>query len=81
MKKEAIKNQVKEIKQHKDKIKGTMKINKFKPNDKVEVHNNKEAIILNHYKGNMYLVRLWSGLRHVGDICVDSADIKSIERN
>ena len=54
--------------------------NKFKPNDKVEVNGNKEAIILNHYEGNMYSVRLWSGLRHVGDICVDSTDIKLKER-
>ena len=57
-----------------------MNNNKFKPNDKVEVHNNKEAIILNHYEGNMYSVRLWSGLRHVGDVCVDSTDIKLKER-
>ena len=49
---------------------------KFKTNDKVEVNGNKEAIILNHYEGDMYEVRLWSGLRHVGDITVDKRNIK-----
>ena len=52
---------------------------KFKPYDKVEVNGNKEAIILNHYEGNMYEVRLWSGLRHVGDITVDKKNIKLIK--
>ena len=51
---------------------------KFKTNDKVQVNGNKEAIILNHFEGNMYNVRLWSGLRHVGDITVDKKDIKLI---
>ena len=52
---------------------------KFKPNDKVEVNGNNQAIILNHIEGNMYLVRLWSGLRHVGDIQADKGDIKLIK--
>ena len=51
---------------------------KFKPNDKVEVNGNNQAIILNHIEGNMYLVRLWSDLRHVGDIQADKGDIKLI---
>tara|TARA_X000001382_G_scaffold105538_1_gene80748 strand:- start:399 stop:572 length:174 start_codon:yes stop_codon:yes gene_type:complete len=54
---------------------------KFKPYDKVEVNGNKEAIILNHYEGNMYEVRLWSGLRHVGDITVDKRNIKLIKES
>ena len=54
---------------------------KFKPYDKVEVNGNKEAIILNHYEGNMYEVRLWSGLRHVGDITVDKKNIKLIKES
>ena len=53
----------------------------FKPYDKVEVNGNKEAIILNHYEGNMYEVRLWSGLRHVGDIIVDKRNIKLIKES
>jgi len=52
---------------------------KFKPNDKVEVNGNNQAIILNHIEGNMYLVRLWSDLRHVGDIQADKGDIKLIK--
>ena len=54
---------------------------KFKPYDKVEVNGNKEAIILNHYESNMYEVRLWSGLRHVGDITVDKRNIKLIKES
>ena len=52
---------------------------KFKTNDKVEVNGNNQAIILNHIEGNMYLVRLWSDLRHVGDIQADKGDIKLIK--
>ena len=52
---------------------------KFKPNDKVEVNGNNQAIILNHIEGDMYEVRLWSGLRHVGDIQADKGDIKLIK--
>jgi hypothetical protein len=54
---------------------------KFKPYDKVEVNGNKEAIILNHIEGNMYAVRLWSNLRHVGDIQADEGDIKLIKES
>jgi hypothetical protein len=54
---------------------------KFKPYDKVEVNGNKEAIILNHIEGNMYAVRLWSNLRHVGDIQADKGDIKLIKES
>lgn len=52
------------------------KMKTFKAGDKVEVNGNKEARILRHYAGNIYEVRLWQGTRHVGDICVDIADIK-----
>ena len=51
----------------------------FKPNDKVKVNGNNQAIILNHIEGDMYEVRLWSGLRHVGDIQADKGDIKLIK--
>jgi len=54
---------------------------KLKINDKVEVNGNKEAVILNHVESNMYNVRLWSGLRHVGDITVDKNDIKLIKES
>jgi hypothetical protein len=54
-------------------------INKFKIGDKVEVNGNKEAIILKHYDGSMYDVRLWSKFRHIGDITVPAKDIKLIK--
>ena len=48
---------------------------------KVRNNGNKESVILNHVESNMYNVRLWSGLRHVGDITVDKNDIKLIKES
>jgi len=52
----------------------------YKQGDKVKVNGNNEARIIRQYDGNMYEVRLWDGFRHVGDICVDKADIHENER-
>ncbi|SNR99941.1 hypothetical protein SAMN04488503_2267 [Humidesulfovibrio mexicanus] len=49
---------------------------KFKRGDRVEVNGNREAVVLGEYSCRMYEVRLWDGLRHVGDVCVDVSDIK-----
>lgn len=49
---------------------------KFNKGDCVEVNGNQEAIILNCYEDNMYEVRLFSGLRHIGDITIDKKYIK-----
>jgi uncharacterized protein YodC (DUF2158 family) len=50
--------------------------NKFKPGDKVNVNGNNEAVVLGYYSTRMVECRLWSGFRHVGDVCVDEIDIK-----
>jgi len=50
----------------------------YKIGDCVQVNGNKEATILNYYADNMYTVRLWSGLRYIGDITIDKKYIKSI---
>ena len=50
----------------------------FKRGDHVEVNGNKEAVILELYIPGMYNVRMWSGFRHIGDICVPVKDIKEL---
>jgi len=54
---------------------------KFKCGDCVEVNGNQEAIILNYYEENMYEIRLFSGLRHIGDITIHKKYIKRIENS
>jgi len=49
---------------------------KFKVGDKVECNGNKEAHILGYYTEHMVNVRLYSGFRHVGDVCVDESACK-----
>lgn len=51
---------------------------KFRCGDQVEVNGNNDARILYYYSANMVVVRLWQGLRHVGDVCVDVSDVKLI---
>lgn len=58
--------------------KTTDTIKKFTRGDKVEVNGNKEARILDYYSDGMVIVRLFSGLRHVGDICIDEKDVRII---
>jgi hypothetical protein len=48
----------------------------WKRGDKVECNGNREAVVQDWYDGNMYVVRLWSGFRHVGDVCVDGTELK-----
>ena len=50
----------------------------FSRGDKVECNGNKEAIILGLYSPGMYEVRLYSGFRHVGDVCVSVNAIKKL---
>lgn len=51
---------------------------KYKQGDKVECNGNKEGRIIRNYGGSMWEVRLWDGLRHVGDVCVDERDIRPL---
>ena len=52
--------------------------NKFKAGDNVECNGNKEGRVLGYYSTVMVEVRLWSGLRHIGDVCVNECDIKAV---
>lgn len=45
--------------------------------DKVECNGNKQATVLGYYGDGMYDVRLWQGLRHVGDVTVGGSELKS----
>lgn len=47
----------------------------WKRGDKVICNGNNQSIVLGHYSGNMYNVRLWQGMRHVGDVCVDGREL------
>lgn len=47
----------------------------WKRGDKVECNGNKEAVVLDPYGDGMYTVRLWDGLRHVGDVCVGGSEL------
>ena len=51
----------------------------YKPGDRVEVNGNPQGRILRQYSARMWEVRLFDGLRHVGDVCVDESDIQRHE--
>ena len=51
---------------------------RFKRGDSVEVNGNKEGKILDYYSDGLVNVRLWDGLRHVGDICLSEDEISRI---
>lgn len=51
---------------------------KLKRGDKVEVNGNPNGRVLGYYSERMVEVRLWDGLRHVGDVCVDESDVKAV---
>jgi hypothetical protein len=55
---------------------------KYKINDKVECNNNPECKIIGiyDYDFKIYEVRLWSGLRHIGDINASENDLKIITK-
>lgn len=50
----------------------------FTPGQLVEVNRNQEARIIREFAPGMWEVRLWDGLRHIGDICVAVSSIKAI---
>lgn len=47
---------------------------KFKVGDRVKCNGNPEGVIISLY-GSMYVVRLWSGSRRVGDVVVSERDL------
>jgi hypothetical protein len=49
----------------------------WKRGDKVECNGNRQAVVLGQYSEGMYEVRLWSGFRHVGDVCVNGSELKA----
>lgn len=51
----------------------------WKRGDKVVCNGNKQARVLDPYGDGMYEVRLWDGLRHVGDVCVGGSELVTIE--
>lgn len=53
---------------------------KFKPGDEVEYNGIKEARILDYYTDTMVTVRVWFGLRHVGDVCVSESEVRKISQ-
>lgn len=48
---------------------------KFKRGDKVLCNGNPDGRVLGYYSERMVEVRLWDGLRHVGDVCVDEREL------
>ena len=47
----------------------------FKTGDKVICNGNEEACVLDYYTDKMVTVRLWSGQRCVGEVCVSEDDL------
>lgn len=50
-------------------------MDRFKTGDRVVCNENNDAYVLGYYTDKMVEVRLWSGLRHVGDTCVHENDL------
>ena len=48
---------------------------KFKSGDRVICNGNRESYVLDYYTDKMVNVRLWSGQRHVGDVCVHEDEL------
>ena len=55
-------------------------INAYRPGDRVIANGNNDATILRIYdaQNDLYEVRLWQGLRHVGDICLAGRELKPL---
>ena len=51
----------------------------FKAGDKVECNGNPNGRVLGYYSEGMIEVRLWDGLRHIGDVCVPVGDVRGHE--
>ncbi len=54
-------------------------MNKFKTGDKVICNGNNDAYVLGYYEDKMVEVRLWSGSRHIGDVCTHENDLTTKE--
>jgi len=48
---------------------------KFKTGDSVICNGNHDSYVLNYYTDEMVEVRIWSGERHVGDVCVHEDEL------
>lgn len=51
------------------------KKHKWNPGDTVICNGNSQARVIGQYSEGMYEVRLWDGLRHVGDVCVPGREL------
>jgi len=47
----------------------------YREGQQVKCNGNPQGIILRPYNRGMYEVRLFDGLRHVGDVCVSERDL------
>jgi hypothetical protein len=56
-------------------------MNKFKTGDKVICNENNDAYVLGYYADKIVEVRLWSGSRHIGDVCTHENDLTTKEVN
>jgi hypothetical protein len=50
-------------------------MDKYTRGQKVTCNGNPDGRILDKYCEGMYEVRLFSGLRHIGDVCVSERDL------
>jgi hypothetical protein len=48
---------------------------KYVRGQKVVCNGNPQGVVQDQYSAGMYIVRLWQGLRHVGDVVVSVADL------
>jgi hypothetical protein len=48
---------------------------KFTRGQQVTCNGNTEAVVQDYYMAGMVNVRLWQGMRHVGDVCVPESDL------
>lgn len=54
-----------------------MKTQEWNRGDKVECNGNREAVVQSNYSETMYVVRLFSGSRIIGDVCVSGSELKA----
>ena len=50
-------------------------MSKYQPGQHVTCNGNPEGVVIGPYAAGMYEVRIWSGTRHVGDVCVSESDL------
>lgn len=51
---------------------------KFEAGDQVEYNGNRGCRVIRQYSANMYEIRIWDGFRHVGDVCISTADFRKV---